>query len=438
MKGSENRHVCVLGTQWGDEGKGKIVDVLSESFDVIVRFQGGANAGHTVKFEGEKHVLHLLPSGILRPGKIAVLGSGMVIEPVTLLEEIETVNRAGIETRGRLFISDRAHVVMPYHRLLDRAREERAGDSKIGTTLRGIGPCYEDKAARRGIRMADLIEPEALRIRLERILPQKNELLTELYGQAPLKLESVWKELSSAGEKLRETVVNVTEFLAELSEKKKRRILFEGAQGALLDLDLGTYPYVTSSNTCLSAVGTGSGFSPRKIDEVMGVVKAYTTRVGEGPFPSEIEGETAELLRETGNEYGATTGRPRRCGWLDMVALRHALTANDVDTLVITKLDVLDALPEIRAAVAYKNGEGRSVGFPASFEGRTLTVEWKTFPGWRSPTGGCRTFEELPEACRNYLAWISRAAGRPLRMISVGGDRDNVIRFDPPLWPETP
>ncbi len=430
------RNVCVLGTQWGDEGKGKIVDVLSEDFDVVVRFQGGANAGHTVRFDGTLYILHLLPSGILRPGKLAVLGSGMVIDPKGLVEEIDRLTEAGIDISGRLFISDRAHIVMPYHKILDEAAEKQAGAEKIGTTLRGIGPCYEDKAGRRGVRAAELVNPALLRRRLEHILPQKNAILQKVYGLQPLDLKHIWSELQAYGERLREAVVDVTRLLEELATVKRNTILFEGAQGALLDLDLGTYPYVTSSNTCLSAVGTSLGFSPRRIHEVIGVVKAYSTRVGQGPFPSEAPPEIAQHLRERGGEFGATTGRPRRCGWLDLVALRHALWANDVDTLALTKLDVLDELPEIKVAVAYRTPDGREEGFPASFNGAPLTVEWKTFPGWQSSTTGCRSFEELPPACRAYVSWISNATGRPLRMLSVGGERDRIIRFDPPFMPD--
>jgi adenylosuccinate synthase len=435
MPAAAHRHACVIGTQWGDEGKGKIVDVLSEFFDAVVRFQGGANAGHTILFEGTQYIMHLLPSGILRPGKLAILGGGMVIDPATLLGEIEAIQGAGIDTAGRIFVSDRAHVVLPLHRILDRAAEQRAGAGKIGTTLRGIGPCYEDKIARRGVRMAELVDPALLRSRLERLLPEKNEIIERVYGEKPLELEPLWQELSSHGEKLRPLVANVTELLNGLASDGKTRILFEGAQGAMLDVDLGTYPYVTSSNTCVGAVGPGCGFSPRKIDEVIGVAKAYATRVGEGPFPSEAEPAIADKLRKEGGEYGATTGRPRRCGWLDMVALRYAMVTSDVDTLVITKLDVLDSLPEIRVAVAYRKGRQTMKTFPATASGRAFEVEWKTFPGWQSPTAQCRTFDELPAACRAYLAWICRETDRPLRMISVGRAREHIIRCDPPYRP---
>jgi adenylosuccinate synthase len=429
--------VCVMGTQWGDEGKGKIVDVLSEDCDAVVRFQGGANAGHTVRFGGAKHVLHLLPSGILRAGKLAVLGCGMVIDPKTLLDELDEIRRAGIDTEGRLFISDRAHVVMPYHRALDKAREEKAGAGKIGTTLRGIGPCYEDKAARRGIRMAELTDPAALKRWLAQVLPEKNKVLEHGYGEKPFDLEALWQEQAALGAKLAHAVVNVSDLLADLY-RRGGRIMFEGAQGALLDIDLGTYPFVTSSNTCTSAIGTGCGFPTRKLDEVIGIVKAYTTRVGSGPFPSEAPTDVAGFIRERGGEYGATTGRPRRCGWLDMVALKRALWMSDVDSLVITKIDVLDSLPEIKVAVAYRNGTTRVDHFPATFPETPFEVEWKTFPGWQRPLADCRRFEDLPEACRKYIAWIAAATGCSIRMVSVGPDRAQSIPLDPPLRAAAP
>ncbi len=436
------RHVtAVFGMQWGDEGKGKIVDILSGTSDVVVRFQGGANAGHTVKFDGKKHILHLLPSGVLRSGKGTVLGNGMVIDPATLLKEIDELEKAGIDTEGRLFISSRAHVVMCYHRLFDQVREEKAGGGKIGTTLRGIGPCYEDKAVRSGIRMHELIDPELLKRRLEAVLPEKNNILCDVYGVASLDVEEVFSEYAGYGKKLKEAVTDTVGLLRSFMDEGKT-ILFEGAQGALLDLDLGTYPFVTSSNTCIGAIGTGCGFSPRRVDEVIGIVKAYCTRVGAGPFPTEAEGELEEKLRTDGGEYGATTGRPRRCGWLDLVALKHTLWANDVDALVITKLDVLDSLPEIEVGVAYKGG-GSAVSetFPAFFgEGAWKNgapeVEYETLPGWMSSIGHCRRFEELPRKCRSYLSWICRQTGCPLKMISVGPDREQTIIFDEPFFPE--
>ncbi len=429
---TKSQVLCVMGTQWGDEGKGKIVDVLSEDCDAVVRFQGGANAGHTVKFGGAKHVLHLLPSGILRPGKLAVLGCGMVIDPKTLLDELDEIHRAGIDTSGRLFISDRAHVVMPYHRALDKAREEQAGTAKIGTTLRGIGPCYEDKAARRGIRIAELVDGPALKTWLARVLPEKNKVLEHGYGEKSFDLETLWREQAALGAKLAPAVVNSIDLLADLYRRGKK-ILFEGAQGALLDIDLGTYPFVTSSNTCTGAIGTGCGFPTRKIDEVIGIVKAYATRVGAGPFPSEAPADVAEFLRERGGEYGATTGRPRRCGWLDMVALRRALWISDVDSLVLTKIDVLDTLSEIKVAVAYRDSTARVDHFPATFPETPLSVEWKTFPGWRRSLADCRRFEDLPETCRKYVTWIAAATGCSVRMVSVGPDREQSIPLDPPL-----
>jgi adenylosuccinate synthase len=429
----QGRHVCVVGVQWGDEGKGKIVDVLTAEHDVVVRYQGGANAGHTVKIGEREFVFHLIPSGILQEKKICVIGNGVVLDPQAVIAELDELRRRGIDHEENLRISDRAHVVLPYHRVLDAVREKSSGAGKIGTTLRGIGPCYTDKASRCGIRMADLVDPdrfaELLRVNLE----TKNRELVQLYGEKPLALEPIYEEYRRYAERLQPRVCDISSFLWE-AEKKGARMLFEGAQGSLLDVDLGTYPFVTSSNTSFLGLGAGTGFSPRRVASVLGITKAYTTRVGEGPLPTELLDEVGEYLRRTGHEYGATTGRPRRCGWLDLAAVRYAIRFGDVDALVITKLDVLDGLPEIRVAVGYRQNGRALAEFPPHLLPTPEPV-YRDLPGWEEPTGGCRRFADLPERCRRYLQFIADGTACPIAMVSVGQDRSAVIRLDPPLRP---
>jgi adenylosuccinate synthase len=426
-------HVCVVGVQWGDEGKGKIVDVLSSELDVVVRYQGGANAGHTVKIGAQELVFHLLPSGILHPGKACVIGNGVVIDPRALIEELDQLRELGIDHERDLWISDRAHVVLPYHRVLDAAREDASSESKIGTTRRGIGPCYTDKAARVGVRMADLIDPDRFRGLLERNLALKNAEIEKLHGGKPLSIEPIHAEYTRYAERLRGRVCDIGRFLCD-AEARGQRILFEGAQGSLLDVDLGTYPYVTSSNTSFLGLGAGTGFSPRRVGTVLGITKAYSTRVGEGPFPTELKDATGEKLRRLGAEFGATTGRPRRCGWLDLVAIRYAARFGDIDALAITKLDVLDGFEEILVATAYEGPAGPMRDFPALSDA-PVRPSYRAVPGWKGRTASCRSHADLPRETKEYLQLIADGAGCPISMVSVGKDRKATIRLDPWIQP---
>ncbi len=435
---SATRHQCVVGVQWGDEGKGKIVDLLSAEFDAVVRYQGGANAGHTVLIGEEEFVFHLIPSGILQKDKTCVIGNGVVIDLSALIDELDGLRERGISNEENLWISDRAHLVLPYHRVLDRLRESGGNGKKIGTTLRGIGPCYTDKAARRGIRTADLVDFSRFEALLRRNVDDMNRDLTKVYGEDPLDPAPIVEEFRGYAERIADRVVNITDMLWELDEAGQR-ILFEGAQGALLDIDLGTYPYVTSSNTSFLGLGAGTGFSPRRVGTVLGITKAYTTRVGEGPFPTELEDDTGDALREAGQEFGATTGRPRRCGWLDLFALRYTIRFGDVDALVITKLDVLDGFESIHACVGYRGIGDISAsagGFPVDL-GSELVPELTELPGWKQPTASCRRYEDLPAATQSYLQFISDSTRCPIAMISVGKERSQIIRLDPWLMPRT-
>lgn len=436
MRPMDRKHICVVGIQWGDEGKGKIVDALTPQTDIIVRFQGGANAGHTVKTGDQEYVFHLIPSGILHDGKICVIGNGVVLDPKGLIEELEGLKAAGIDREENIWISDRAHVVLPYHRLLDRAKEMASKDRKIGTTLRGIGPCYTDKAARQGLRMLDLIDPDRLRRVLTRTLEQKNRELEQLYGAEPLVLEEVYEEYVRYGQRLKPRVRDITRALLE-QHHAGAEIMFEGGQGFLLDVDLGTYPFVTSSNTSFLGVGPGTGFSPRHVGTVLGILKAYSTRVGEGPFPTELNDELGETLRRVGDEFGATTGRPRRCGWLDLVAVRYAVRAGDIDTLAITKLDVLDGFDTIEVATSYhRNGSGPLEAFPSDLDSE-VRPQYEKLPGWGARTDECRSPEDLPQAALDYLQFIADRTSCPISMVSVGKERSAMVKFDPWLKPRT-
>ncbi|MEE3181679.1 MAG: adenylosuccinate synthase [Planctomycetota bacterium] len=427
------QHSCVVGLQWGDEGKGKIVDVLSAEADIVVRYQGGANAGHTVQVGDREYIFHLVPSGILKEGTICIIGNGVVIDPRALIAEFDGLLENGLDHEANIMISDRAHVVLPYHGALDEAKESASEDGKIGTTLRGIGPCYTDKASRVGIRMSEFVDPDRFRERLTRIADLKNRELESLHGREPIDAEAVFQEYSAYADRLRPRVCDVTAYLHE-QDASGANILFEGAQGALLDIDMGTYPYVTSSNTSFLGLGAGTGFSARKVDKVLGITKAYATRVGEGPFPSEMADEAGESLREAGAEFGATTGRPRRCGWLDIVALRRAIQFGDVDAMVVTKLDVLDHLDEIKAAVSYTVDGVETDQFPASVDCE-ITPHYRSFPGWLENTTECRSFEELPEKARQYLQFVADAAGCPIAIVSVGKERTQIVTLDPWLEP---
>ncbi|WP_378955823.1 adenylosuccinate synthase [Pelosinus sp. sgz500959] len=418
--------IVVMGTQWGDEGKGKIVDYLAEQADVVARYQGGNNAGHTVVVAGKEFKLHLLPSGILYKGKTCVVGNGVVIDPAVMIKEIKGMQEKGFETVG-LKISNRAHVIMPYHRLLDEVEEEYRGDHKIGTTKRGIGPCYMDKNSRCGIRMVDLMDAEEFAEKLKRNLDAKNHLFKAVYGVEGFDYETVKNEYLGYAEELRSYVVDTSATLNQ-ALKQGKKVLFEGAQATMLDLDHGTYPYVTSSNPIAGGVGVGAGIGPTKINNVVGVVKAYTTRVGEGPFPTELFDEMGDHIREAGHEYGTTTGRPRRCGWLDACVVRYAVDLSGIDYMAITRLDILDAVKTLKICVAYKY-KGEIINeFPASL--KTLAaVEpvYEEFTGWETDTTGVRLYEDLPLNARLYLERLSEVAGTKLGIVSVGPGRDQTI-----------
>jgi len=418
----------VLGAQWGDEGKGKVIDLLSERSDIVVRYQGGANAGHTIVINGEQYILHLVPSGILHENTICVIGNGVVIDPVSLLEEIQFLESKGITVEGRLLISHRANLIMPYHKLLDIAKETKSGSGKIGTTGRGIGPCYVDKVNRMGIRIVDLLDRESLRNKLRSNIEEKNEILKKIYDTEELDVEAIISEYQAFDRKIDPYIKDTSLYLNDCIDQGKS-VLMEGAQGTLLDVDFGTYPYVTSSNPTSGGACTGTGIGPTKIDRVMGVIKAYTTRVGMGPFPTEIPDGSEIDLRTLGNEFGATTGRPRRCGWFDAVIANYAVRVNGLDAFAVTKLDVLDTLPEIKLCVAYEYQGKRLTQFPSEI--RILEEcqpVYETFPGWQQETSSIRNYADLPVNARNYLQAISDLTGTNLDIISVGSGRDETIR----------
>ena len=417
----------VVGSQWGDEGKGKVVDILSEEADIVARYQGGANAGHTLVIDGQKYILHLVPSGILHENTTCVLGNGVVIDPVALLEEIAFLESKNIRVSGRLLVSHRAHLIMPYHKFLDHAKESKDADNKIGTTGRGIGPAYVDKVNRMGIRIVDLLDRETLRWKLRRNLEEKNEILRKIYEKEELDVETIIKQYVEFDNKIDPYVKDISTFLND-ALKRGQKILLEGAQGTLLDVDFGTYPFVTSSSPTSGGACSGVGIGPTKIDRVIGVVKAYTTRVGMGPFPTELRDQEAVNLRELGDEFGATTGRPRRCGWFDAVIANFAVQVNGIDTFALTKLDVLDSLEEIKICIAYKY-EGKTLtAFPS--EHRILEncePVYESFPGWQRSTSGLRNFQELPSNAKRYLDAIRSLTQTELSIISVGSSREQTI-----------
>jgi len=418
--------IAVVGAQWGDEGKGKVVDYLAGSFEYIARSQGGHNAGHTVIVGNQRFVLQLIPSGILRPGKKAVIGPGTVVEPFALLAEIETLKKAGIEVKNQLYLSDRAHLIFPYHRDMDKAAEAALGEAKIGTTSRGIGPAYEDKMARRGIRVGDLRNPEKFREKLERVLKQKDAISRATYGTA-LSSEGLAESYAEVAEKLRPFITDTSALLNRAIDRGAS-ILLEGAQGTMLDIDHGTYPYVTSSSATSGGSCTGLGIPPTKITGVAGVTKAYTTRVGSGPFPTEMADLEASEVRDRGKEFGAVTGRPRRCGWLDLEVLRYAKMVNGIDSLVVTKLDVFDSQQEIQVCVGYLYKGERLENMPGDLETFSqVKAEYKTLPGWRDNTAGAPEESDLPAAARDYLKFISDALEVEIGMISTGPERDATI-----------
>ena len=425
-------NVVVIGAQWGDEGKGKITDLLSKSADLVVRYQGGVNAGHTVVVSGQTFKLHLIPSGILYPDKECIIGCGTVIDPKVLIEELDQLKALNISA-AKLMISETAHVTMPYHRLIDVASEQERGSYKIGTTGRGIGPTYADKSDRTGIRMLDLMDLAGLREQLEWTIGQKNTILEKLYNLPPLNPQEVIDEYAVYAERLRPHVADSSLKIYDAIRKRKN-ILFEGAQGTLLDLDHGTYPYVTSSNPIAGGACVGTGVGPTAIDRVIGVAKAYTTRVGEGPFPTEMVDGVGAILGERGAEFGTTTGRKRRCGWFDAVIGRYAVRINGLDCLAITKLDVLDELEEIKVCVAYEIDGKRCEDFPKSSRifARCQPI-YETLPGWKQSTENCRNLEDLPEKALNYLKFLAELMAVPIAIVSLGASRDQTIIVEDPI-----
>jgi adenylosuccinate synthase len=422
-----DQNVAVIGTQWGDEGKGKIVDLLCESFEVVARYQGGHNAGHTVKF-GDKHFAHrLIPSGILHANKLCLLGNGMVIDPAALLEEIEKLRALGVTIDSNLKISDSAHVILPYHKALDLAREESAGVAKIGTTGRGIGPAYEAKVGRYGIRVADLLDAGVLKQKIEFTCAERNAVLFSVYRKETFDPGTLYEMYLEFGRQLADRITSGTLFINEQIRAGKR-VMFEGAQGTMLDIDHGTYPFVTSSNTVVGGICTGLGVAPKHIHKVIGVAKAYTTRVGSGAFPTELENESGEHLRKRGNEFGTVTGRPRRTGWLDLPVLRTAAIINGIDELAVTKLDVLDEFDEIPVCTAYKvRGKSWST-FPAfAVAHNDYQPEYRTFKGWKSSTAGITSFDELPQEAKDYVRFIEDETETKAAIISTGPRREETI-----------
>ncbi|MDD5434966.1 MAG: adenylosuccinate synthase [Nitrospira sp.] len=420
-------NVIVTGAQWGDEGKGKIVDLLTEDADYIVRYQGGHNAGHTIVIGDNKFILHLIPSGILRPGKRCVIGNGVVIDPHALLLEIDSLKERGIEVRDHLFISGRAHIIMPYHRAIEKESEKLKGSLKIGTTGRGIGPTYADKMARVGIRVVDLVDRDIFREKLKTNLQEMNYFLDRLYGVKGFTLDDVYNEYISYGERLKEFVADTSLLLNKVMDDGKN-ILFEGAQGTHLDVDHGTYPYVTSSNSTSGGACTGTGVGPTKIDKVVGVAKVYTTRVGSGPFPTELLDETGEFLRSTGKEFGATTGRPRRCGWFDVPATSYAVKVNGFTDIALTKLDVLDNLNEIRICVGYRHNGKSYNEMPSELKVlEECEPVYETMAGWKASTAGISEYDSLPENAKRYIERIQTLIAVDISIISTGFRRDETI-----------
>ncbi|PCJ52441.1 MAG: adenylosuccinate synthase [Planctomycetota bacterium] len=417
----------IIGAQWGDEGKGKYVDLLTEKADVIVRFQGGANAGHTVIVKDDKFVLHLLPSGILHDNKISVIAQGVVVDIESLLNEIEELKERCGDVTTRLLISDRAHLVMPYHKILDKASEESLGDKKIGTTGRGIGPCYTDKYSRKGIRMAELLRPDIFESRLKENVERTNQILTKLYNKEAISHETILKTYLDYAEKIKHMICD-TSIYVETQIKEGKNILFEGAQGSLLDIEMGTYPFVTSSHTISGGISTGTGIGPHHIEKIIGVVKAYTTRVGAGPFPTEDFTNAGTSLQDKGHEFGATTGRKRRCGWIDIVSLKHAIRASGINSIAITKLDVLSGENTIKICTAYElNGENIQFMPALASDLDNVTPIYEEMPGFDEDITGCKTYDELPQNAKNYLMRLEELLEVRIDTISIHPERNKTI-----------
>ncbi len=421
------KNVVILGTQWGDEGKGKIVDLLTEQVKYVARFQGGHNAGHTLVIEGKKTVLHLIPSGILHEGVTCLIGNGVVLSPEALMKEIVELEAQGVPVRQRLRLSPACPLILPYHVALDLAREQARGSDKIGTTGRGIGPAYEDKVARRGLRLGDLLDPQSFAQKLRAIIDYHNFALTQYYRVEAVDFDTVLAHALELGDQMKPMIGDITDMLHQAREAGEN-IMFEGAQGSLLDIDHGTYPFVTSSNTTAGGTATGSGFGPLYLDYVLGITKAYTTRVGSGPFPTELSCDIGEYLGKKGHEFGATTGRKRRTGWFDAVALRHAVRINSVSGLCLTKLDVLDGLKEVKICVGYKDAQGQAVGIPFDADGWSAALpEYEVMPGWQESTVGATELAQLPINARNYIQRIEQLVGASVDIVSTGPDRVETI-----------
>ena len=426
-------NVVVLGTQWGDEGKGKIVDLLTEHASVVVRYQGGHNAGHTLVIEGKKTVLHLIPSGVMRKGVQCVIGNGVVLSLEALFKEIVALEDNGVGVRDRIKVSDSSVLILPYHIAIDQARERALNKNAIGTTGRGIGPAYEDKAARRAIPVADIFQPELLHTKLTAALEVHNFMLSGLYDSPPVDLETTYQSCLEYAEQLKPLVIDCADFLAQ-AQRSGDKLLLEGAQGTLLDVDHGTYPFVTSSNTTAGAASTGCGIGPRSIDYVLGITKAYTTRVGAGPFPTELEDAAGQHMGERGHEFGATTGRKRRCGWFDAVAVRRACELSSISGLCITKLDVLDGLDEIKICVAYELDGQRISHLPSGAEQMSRCIPvYETFPGWSDSTEGVTEWNQVPENAKTYVARLAELTQTPVHIVSTGPDRAHTIVLQDPF-----
>lgn len=425
------KNIVILGTQWGDEGKGKVVDLLTDQVSVVVRYQGGHNAGHTLIVDGRKTILRLIPSGILHEHVVCMIGNGLVLSPTALLEEMGELMARGVPVNERLRISPACSLLLPYHVAIDQAREHLRGENKIGTTRRGIGPCYEDKVARRGLHVADLAHPERLKTKLTELAAYQNFQLENLYKTDPIDVDSVYNELLEQAKIIVPMIADVNQRLAEYKRAGKN-ILFEGAQGSLLDIDLGTYPYVTSSNTTAGAVATGTGFGPRYIDDVYGITKAYVTRVGSGPFPTEQENELGLLMAKEGKEFGSVTGRPRRCGWFDVPVMRHSILANSLSAMVITKLDVLDKFETIFICTGYRFN-GKVIDYPPLDTADYAECEpvYEQMPGWQTSTFGVTAFDQLPENARAYIKRLEALCELPVALVSTGPDRNETIHLTP-------
>lgn len=417
----------IVGAQWGDEGKGKIIDSLAAGSDVIIRFQGGNNAGHTVVIDKKEFILHLVPSGILRKDKVCIIGNGVVVNPKALLDEIDELKKRGIDVEGRLFLSNYCHLIFPYHWKLDQLKEEKEAKGKIGTTKKGIGPCYADKAARCGIRLSDLLDDDIFKNKLKKIIKEKNEILSKVYGFKGFSFNEVYSEYRGYRDRIKKYAADTITMINEALDKNKK-LLLEGAQGTFLDVDFGTYPYVTSSNATAGGACTGCGISPSRIDKVIGVVKAYTTRVGEGPFPTEFPPELMKKIRNKGREFGATTGRPRRCGWFDAILVKHAAMLNDLKEVAVTKLDVLDDLKVLKICTGYKCKGKRLNTLPSTAEAFFQAEPiYEELPGWMRDIGDIKNYKDLPKNAKGYLDRISGLINAKISIVSVGSEREQTI-----------